>query len=150
MFDTGATTSFISQQFVETFGIRCQPLEVPITVLSAGGKLLVTQVKMDQVIMICDGVYDADLLVIPMKDIAVILGMDWLLDHGAQIDCEEKTISLRGPGGLRTIYQGDKHSQLREDLQLNSMKDVKIEKIPLVKYFQDVFPEELPGMPLDR
>ena len=47
------------------------------------GKLLVTQVKMDQVIMICDRVYDADLLVIPMKDIAVILGMDWLSDHGA-------------------------------------------------------------------
>ena len=87
MFDTGATTSFISQQFVDAYGIRCQPLEVSITVMSAGGKLLVTQVKMDQVIMICDRVYDADLLVIPMKDIAVILGMDWLSDHGAQIDC---------------------------------------------------------------
>ena len=116
LFDTGATTSFISQQFVDTFGIRCQPLEVPITVMSAGGKLLVTQVKMDQVIMICDRVYDADLLVIPMKDIAVILGMDWLSDHAAQIDCAEKTLSLRGPGGMRTVYQGDKHSQLRADL----------------------------------
>ena len=59
-------------------------------------------------------------------------------------------MSLRGPGGLRTIYQGDKHSQLRADLQLNSMKEVKMEEIPVVKYFQDVFPEELPGMPPDR
>ena len=37
LFDTRATTSFISQQFVETFGIRCQPSEVSIMVLSAGG-----------------------------------------------------------------------------------------------------------------
>ena len=103
-----------------------------------------------QVIMICDRVYDADLLLIPMKDIAVILGMDWLSDHGAQIDCAEKTVSLRGPGGMRTVYQGDRHSQIKADLQLNAMKEVKIEEIPVVREFQDVFPDELPGMPPDR
>jgi hypothetical protein len=42
LFDTGATTSFISQEFVNIYGILCNKLEYPFTVLSAGGKILVT------------------------------------------------------------------------------------------------------------
>ena len=30
------------------------------------------------------------------------------------------------------------------------MKEVKLEDIPVVNRFQDVFPKELPGMPPDR
>ena len=48
------------------------------------------------------------------------------------------------------IYQGDKHTQIEVELQLNSMKEVKLEDIPVVNEFQDVFPKELPGMPPDR
>ena len=36
------------------------------------------------------------------------------------------------------------------DIQLNAMKEVRIEDIPVVREFQDVFPAELPGMPPDR
>jgi predicted aspartyl protease len=42
LFDTGATTSLISQEFVDLYGIPCNKLEYPITVLSAGGMILVT------------------------------------------------------------------------------------------------------------
>jgi hypothetical protein len=45
LFDTGATTSFISKQFIDKFGIRCLTLDNPITVISAGGTLLVTHIK---------------------------------------------------------------------------------------------------------
>jgi hypothetical protein len=104
LFDTGATTSFISQEFVDLYGIPCNKLEYPITVLSVGGMILVTHLKQEQVIMIRDCVYLADLFLIPMKDMAVILGMDWLEENGAQIDCKEKTVSLRNPGGGRIVY----------------------------------------------
>ena len=106
LFDTGATTSFISKEFVDTYGIRCGVLDHPMKILSAGGTIIVTHAKMDQVIMIYRSTYFADLLVIPMKEIAVILGMDWLSDNGAQIDCTEKTVSLRSPDGGRTFLQG--------------------------------------------
>jgi hypothetical protein len=42
LFDTGATTSFISHEFVDLYGIPCNKLEYPITVLSTGGTILVT------------------------------------------------------------------------------------------------------------
>jgi hypothetical protein len=107
LFDTGATTSFISQEFVDLYGIPCNKLEYPITVLSVGGMILVTHLKQEQVILISDCVYIVDLFLIPMKDMVVILGMDWLEENGAQIDCKEKTVSLKSPGGGRIIYQGD-------------------------------------------
>ena len=34
--------------------------------------------------------------------------------------------------------------------QVNSLSGVVQEEVPVVKDFSDVFPEELPGMPLDR
>jgi hypothetical protein len=36
LFDTDATTSFIFQEFIDLYGISCNKLEYPITVLSAG------------------------------------------------------------------------------------------------------------------
>ncbi|KAK1653337.1 hypothetical protein QYE76_071142 [Lolium multiflorum] len=48
------------------------------------------------------------------------------------------------------VFQGDKYTQLEIGLELNSLKEVKIEDIPVVNEFQDVFPKELPGMPPDR
>jgi hypothetical protein len=129
LFDTGATTSFLSKEFMEQYGIRCSTLECPITVLSAGGTLAVTHIKKEQIIRICNFVYFADLFVIPMGAIAVILGMDWLSNHGAQIDCEGKIVSIRSPEGGRIVYQGDKYTQFEAELQLNSMKEVKIEEI---------------------
>ncbi|KAK1645131.1 hypothetical protein QYE76_062936 [Lolium multiflorum] len=91
-----------------------------------------------------------DLLIIPMKDISVILGMDWLMENGAVINCGDKTLSLRNSIGGQIVFQGDKYTQLEIGLELNSLKEVRIEDIPVVNEFQDVFPKELPGMPPDR
>ena len=76
-----------------------------------------------QVLTICGCEYHADLYVIPMRGIAVILGMDWLSNHGAQIDCGENTVSIRNIDGGRIVYQGDKHTKLEAEIQLNSMKE---------------------------
>ncbi|KAK1647061.1 hypothetical protein QYE76_064866 [Lolium multiflorum] len=70
--------------------------------------------------------------------------------NGALIDCVNKIVSLKSPDGSRMIYQGDKHTQIEVELQLNSMKEVNLEDIHVVNKFQDVFPKELPGMPPDR
>ncbi|KAK1680574.1 hypothetical protein QYE76_041422 [Lolium multiflorum] len=62
----------------------------------------------------------------------------------------DKTVSLRNSIGGQIVFQGDKYTQLEIGLELNSLKEVKIEDIPVVNEFQDVFPKELPGMPPDR
>jgi hypothetical protein len=85
-----------------------------------------------------------------MKDMAVILGMDWLEENGAQIDCREKIVSLRSPGGGRIVYQGDRHAHIEVQLQLNALKESRLEDIPVINELQDVFLHELPGMPPDK
>ena len=150
LLDTGATTSFLASHFVEQYGIRCSRLEYPITVVSAGGPILVTHIRPEHVITICNCTYYTDLFVLPLKNIEAVLGMDWMSEHGAQIDCEEKTISLRKPGGGRVAYQADKHTHVEVELQLNTLVEATLEDIPVVNEFLDVFPQELPGMPPDR
>ncbi|OMP01489.1 Retrotransposon gag protein [Corchorus capsularis] len=71
-------------------------------------------------------------------DFDVILGMDWLSMHGAQIDCQTKTLTLKKPDYPVIEFQ---------DLSLPS-EDCS--NIPVVNEFFDVFPEELPGLPPDR
>jgi hypothetical protein len=59
-------------------------------------------------------------------------------------------VSIRKPGGGRITYQADKHTHVEIGIQLNSLKEAKLEDIPVVNKFMDVFPQELPGMPPDR
>ena len=59
-------------------------------------------------------------------------------------------MSIRNINGGIVVYQGDKHTRMAVDIQLNVMKEVRIEDTPVVREFQDVFPAELPGMPPDR
>jgi hypothetical protein len=116
LFDTRATTSFISRDFIDAYVMKCNKLAYPITILSAGGIILVMHIRKQQVLMIFGNEYYADLYVIPMRDIVIILGMDWLSNHGAQLDCGENTIAIREPGGGKAIYQGDKHTRMEVEL----------------------------------
>ena len=77
----------------------------------------------------------------------IILGMDWLSMYGGNIDCASKSILLTTPEGKRIKYVS-RHAPRRT--QVNSLSGVVQEEVPVVKYYPDVFPEELPGMPPDR
>ena len=115
-----------------------------------GGRLLVTQIRLKQAIIIRECKFEADLVVMPLKGLAVILGIDWMTSHEAQIDCERHIVSIRRLDGGRIVHKGDQRNQLEAELELNTFKEVKLEQIPIVNEFPDVFPQEFPGMPPDR
>ena len=77
----------------------------------------------------------------------MILGMDWLLMYGGNIDCASKSILLTTPEGRRIKYVS---RHVPKTTQVNSLLGVLREEVPVVKDYPDVFPEELPGMPPDR
>jgi hypothetical protein len=66
--------------------------------------------------MICGYEYYADLFIIPMSNIAIILGMDLLVSHGAQIDCGANTATLKSPIREKVVYQGDQNARLEAEL----------------------------------
>jgi hypothetical protein len=61
--------------------------------------------------------------------------MDWLVSHGAQIDCGKNTVTLKNPIGEKVVYQGDRNACLEAELQLNALKKNIIEDIPVVRQF---------------
>ncbi|GKB65023.1 putative reverse transcriptase domain-containing protein [Tanacetum coccineum] len=72
----------------------------------------------------------------------VIIGMDWLVKHDAVIIYGEKVVRI--PYGNKTlIVEGDKGvSRLK--------KEKRMEDVPVIRNFPEVFLEELPGLPPPR
>ncbi|XP_074377942.1 uncharacterized protein LOC141719460 [Apium graveolens] len=94
--------------------------------------------------------------------------MDWLSNNDARIKCKSKKVKLRAKDGAEMIFRGKKQEKkfimviqtkqlLRQGCEayLAHVKDIekeylRIEDILVVKDFHNVFPDELPGLPLDR
>ena len=83
------------------------------------------------------------------SDIDLILGMGWLSKHKAQLDCAAREIQLTHSSEDVIIY-----AARDETIRLFSLNEKgeldAISQIPVVCEYQDVFPEELPGMPPHR
>jgi hypothetical protein len=81
---------------------------------------------------------------LPSQGIDVILGMDWLTKHKGIISCANKTVLLTDHQGKSVSCQAQPPA--RDPMVFN----LAAESISVVEEFMDVFPEELPGMPLER
>ena len=96
-------------------------------------------------------VFLASPIVLKSSNIDLILGMDWLKAHNALIDCAAKTVQLTHSSGQTINYSTraipNAEAQIYALNALNASPLDGIENIPVVRDFQDVFPEELPGMP---
>ena len=112
----------------------------------------------------------ADLIPLTFLEFDLILGMDWLSKHRAIVDCGQKTVVLRYSDQTEVIVQGIGSSAMSNVISamqarifmrkgcetflvmiLDSKRgQVDVEKIPVVREFPDVFPEELSGIPLER
>ena len=85
----------------------------------------------------------------------VILGMDWLTIHQGIISCSPRYVQVTHPSGqvIRCEPQSGKSTSILCALKASSesQKEEKtVHDVPVVRYYPDVFPEELPGMPPDR
>ncbi|XP_077217941.1 uncharacterized protein LOC143852443 [Tasmannia lanceolata] len=112
----------------------------------------------------------ADLILLELSDFDVILGMDWLSIHYALIDYNKKVVNFEIPGEEKFCFEGSgAHSTpmvlsamqacrllrqgceafLASVVEVND-NDMKIENIPVVREFTDVFLEDLLGLPPSR
>jgi hypothetical protein len=94
----------------------------------------------------------ANLIVLESKRIDVILGMDWLSKHNGLIDCAKKTVRLTPSSGKELEYVAENlvtDKAASNGMVLNQHDAASTIDIRTVSEFPNVFPEELPGMPLD-
>jgi hypothetical protein len=77
-FDSGASFSFVSKNFVSCASLSVQRMGHPIVVSSAKSSISSCSVCPGCSIVLTDEVFSANLVVISVESFDVILGMDWL------------------------------------------------------------------------
>ncbi|GKF13426.1 putative reverse transcriptase domain-containing protein, partial [Tanacetum coccineum] len=78
----------------------------------------------------------------------VIVGRDWLAKYHTLIDCVEKIVRI--PLGNETlIVHGDGRLRERDHLTIQ-VGERRLEDVPIVRDFPEVFPEDLSGLPPTR
>ncbi|XP_077242573.1 uncharacterized protein LOC143883096 [Tasmannia lanceolata] len=129
-----ASNAVVAARFVVKHGLVHEPLDVELCVdTPVGGSLITDRVFKSCVVKIGDRELPTELVVLEMRDFDVILGMDWLATNHANLDCHSNLVTFQMPGQLGC-----------------QPGDLRLEDIPVVRDFLDVFPEDLPGLPPDR
>ena len=111
-----------------------------------------------------------DLIALPFHEFDLILAMDWLSKHRVIVDCDKKTVVLKCSDMLEVIVHGIRSGPVLNvisamearrflikgceaflALVLNSKRGhAKLEDIPVIKAFPNVFHKELSGLPPER
>src|SRR5262249_31724390 len=108
LFDSGATYSVVSSHFAKKLHIDYELLSEPLEICTPlGDTVLVCYMYLTCVIEIENRKLLVDLIELPVLEINVILGMDWLFAHHAHIDCHRKRIEFKPKGHDSFIYQGN-------------------------------------------
>ncbi|GKA88113.1 putative reverse transcriptase domain-containing protein [Tanacetum coccineum] len=80
-------------------------------------------------------------ILIELGTFDVIIGMDWLVKHDAVIVCGEKVV-CKPYGNKMLIVESDKG--------VSRLKEKRLEDVPVICDFPEVFPEDLLGLPPPR
>ncbi|KAK1406188.1 hypothetical protein QVD17_41477 [Tagetes erecta] len=151
-----------------TFNINANQARANNDVVNANGK----NVSISSSFMGCElklqgHVFHVDLLPMTLGSFDVIIGMDWLSANGAEILCREKVVRIPLPSGQILNVSGEKsptglklmscvkaqkclrkgYVAFMAHVEVNKKKEKKLEDIPIVRDFAEVFPEDVTGLP---
>jgi hypothetical protein len=88
-------------------------------------------------------------MVLPGHGIDAILGMNWLKVYEVVLDLKRRVVELRLPSSediMSLLMPSDSTSPVAANVEASP----DLTSIPVVCEFSDVFPDDLPGLPLDR
>ncbi|KAJ9545001.1 hypothetical protein OSB04_024708 [Centaurea solstitialis] len=173
LFDTGASKSFVSWSFCKDFMNVKSKLASPLEVEIADEEFRLCKYVYRNNVLELEGVkFSIDLIPIPMREIQVVAGMDWLRRNGANVDCENCRVVVRNPIGGELTILGDVSKHIPKVCSIakarsyvlhggtsylvylisdqGESKKKTVEDVPVVCEFPDVFPEDFPGIPPER
>ncbi|GJV70675.1 putative reverse transcriptase domain-containing protein [Tanacetum coccineum] len=176
LFDSGADRSFVSTTFSALLDVTPTTLDTSYAVELADGRISETNIVLRGCTLgLLGHPFDIDLMPVELGSFDVIIGMDWLAKYHALIVCDEKVVRIpygnevliiRGDscdGGSKLniisctktqkyiekgcqVYLAQVTSKKAED----KSEERRLEDVPIVREFPEVFPEDLPGLPPAR
>ncbi|XP_012574249.1 uncharacterized protein [Cicer arietinum] len=165
MFDTGASHSFISSDFVLQHNLPVLEMPYPLIVSTASKNSINTSLVCHQFpITLFDRVFPINLVCLPLKGLDIILGMDWMSDHSVTLICHGRKVIIppRIPQPEETNYRSLTNSSILFQcltngfqgvlllLSSNSGSEMDLSNIPAVSEFEDVFLEDVTSLPPER
>jgi len=149
-FDSGATHSFISCSCVEKLKLYVSSLNKDLVVETpASGSVLTSNMCLNCPVEIPSRKFFIDLICLPLSQIHVILGMNWLSSNHVLLNCFDKTVVF--------IFANQVVTYLKEDAQvymilsnLEVETKVSMGDLPVVREFPEVFPQDISGLPPER
>ncbi|GJS57924.1 putative reverse transcriptase domain-containing protein [Tanacetum coccineum] len=87
--------------------------------------------------------FNIDLIPVKLGSFDVIISMDWLVNHHAVIMCDEKIVRI--PYGDEVLIV-----QVMKKKTKDKSEEKRLEDVPNVQDFPEVFPEDLPRLPPTR
>ncbi|GJY43162.1 putative reverse transcriptase domain-containing protein [Tanacetum coccineum] len=137
LFDSGADKSFVSISLASMLNIPPITIDTFYNIEMADGNLVSTNTVIQGcTLTLLNQPFEIDLMPIKLGSFNVVIGMDWLSKYHARIICDEKVIHIPIKGETLIIRVMEKKSD-----------EKRLEDIPVVREFPEVFPEDLPGLP---
>ncbi|KAA3477065.1 reverse transcriptase [Gossypium australe] len=166
LIDLGSTHSYICMKLVSSMCMPIESTEFIIRVSNPLGKC----VLVDRVCKGCPLMIKGHLMLLPFDEFDVIFGMDWLVTQGVIVNSGEKHIKLKSKNGEFIRVESENQDRSPVEISILSTQrylrkgyeaylafvlntketELRIESVPIVYEYLDVFLEELPGLPLVR
>ncbi|GKA72076.1 reverse transcriptase domain-containing protein [Tanacetum coccineum] len=139
LFDSGADKIFVSISLASNLNIPPITLDTIYDIEMADRN----QVGTNTVIQGCTLIllnqpFEIELMSIKLDCFDVVIGMDWLFMYHARIICDEKVVHIPIDGETLII---------RAQVMEKKSDKKRLEDIPVVREFSEVFHEDLPGLP---
>nr|GFB44262.1 putative reverse transcriptase domain-containing protein [Tanacetum cinerariifolium] len=138
LFDLGADRSFVSTKFSTLINFKPVEIDTSYEVELADGKIVSTNnVLKGCTLNLLNHSFPIDLMVIELGSFDVIIGMDWLSKNDAAILCGEIKARKYIDNGCELFL-----AQVTGTVS----KEKRVEDVPVIRDFPEVFPEDLPGL----
>ena len=159
LFDSGATHSFISNACVGRLNLVKHDLGCELLVSTpSSGQLATSSIYVGCSMEVAGHRFKVNLVCLPLEELDVILGMDWLSNNHIINDCGRCILVFPEHEGLKLISAqraineveaGATYFMIVAHAKKNSTAE-KISVIPVVEEYADVFPNEIPELPPSR
>ncbi|GJR68438.1 putative reverse transcriptase domain-containing protein [Tanacetum coccineum] len=178
IFDSGADRSFVSTTFSTLLDVTPDTLDVSYAVELADIRISKTNTILRGCTLgLLGHPFNIDLMSVELGSFDIIIDMDWLANHHAVTVCDEKIVRI--PFGDEVlIVQGDRDgkgdkskfsiisctktqkyikkgcpiflAQVTKKETEDESEEKRLEDVPTVRDFPEVFPEDFPGLPPTR
>ncbi|GJS49450.1 putative reverse transcriptase domain-containing protein [Tanacetum coccineum] len=170
LFDSGSDKSFVNTSFSHLIDINPVRLNTSYEVELVDGRVASTNtVLRGCTLNLLNHLFKIDLMPIELGTFDVVIGMEWLVDQDAVIICGKNVVHIpvknktlvvegdRGTSRMKVIscikarkYIERGHQLFVAHVTEKEPKEKRLEDVPVIRDFPEVFPDDLPGLPPPR